>query len=122
MLGDLLAARPLVEPGILTCLIDAILAERQRIHAVVGGGGVQTDEWIGIHPMTPGCLSRVDHRHLNVRLGHQRVSEGKTPCARPYNQIIGIDEHLNSSWLWAESPVHLFDQNENSRELSDRER
>ena len=102
VLEDLIARRPLVVPGVLADLVDAILAERQRVHAVVGGRSVQANERIRIQPMTSGSVSTVDHRHLNIRLGHQRIGEGKAARTSPYNQIIGTDEHVLPLLLCAE--------------------
>ena len=79
----------------------SVLAERQRVHAVVGGGGMQANERIRLQPMTSRGVPTVDHGHLNVCLGHQRVGEGKTARARPYNQIIGIDEQVLAPHLRA---------------------
>jgi hypothetical protein len=45
--------------------------------------------------VTSRGLPTVDHRHLDVRLGYQRIGEGKAVCTRPYNQIIGADEYVS---------------------------
>ena len=103
--ADLAAGRPFVVPGVLADLVDAVLAERQRIHAVVRGGGVQANERIRVQPMTSRSLSAVDHRHLDVRLGHQRVGEGEAARARSYHQIIGIDQYVLAPGLPGSTPI-----------------
>jgi hypothetical protein len=102
VLDGLLAGGPLVVPGVLADPVHAVLAERQRVHAVVGGGTVKANERIRIHPVTSWGVSTVDHRHLNVGLGNQRIGEGKAARTSPYNQIIGTDEHVLPLWLCAE--------------------
>jgi hypothetical protein len=93
MLADLAAGRAFVEPRVLPDLIDTVFAERQRVHAVVGGGGVQADERIRVRPMTPGGVLAIYHRHFHVRLSYERVGEGKAARTRPHNQIIGVEQH-----------------------------
>lgn len=52
VLAHLLAGGPLVEAGVLAGVVDAILAERQRVHPVAGRRGVQTDERVRVEPAT----------------------------------------------------------------------
>ena len=66
---------------------------------------MQANERIRMQPMTTRSWSAVDQRHLDIRLGHQRVGEGKAAGARPYNQIIGIDKHASRSLSRATSPT-----------------
>jgi hypothetical protein len=94
VLEDLVAGRSLVVAGVLAGLVDAVLAQRQRVHAVVGGGGVQANERIRVPPMTPRGLSAVDQRDLHVGLGQQRVGEGEAGCARPYDQVVRAVDRL----------------------------
>ncbi len=85
VLGYLAASGPLVVTGILADLVDTVLAERQRVHAVERRGGVQANERIRIDPVTPRMRPAVDHGHLDVRLGHQCVGEGKAARARSHH-------------------------------------
>jgi hypothetical protein len=96
MTEQLRAGRPLVVPGVLADLVDAVLAERQRVDAVVRRGGVQANERISIHPVTARSLAPVYHRHLNVRLDHERVGEGEAARTRSHNQIISTHGHVLS--------------------------
>jgi hypothetical protein len=103
--AHLLARRPLVEPRVLAGQVDAILAKHQRVHAVVRRGGMQADERIRMQPMTSRGITAVDHGHLGIRLGHQRVDEGQPARARPYNQIIGVHKQFSPPRIRATSPT-----------------
>ena len=92
VLADVLSRRPFVVPGVLPRLIDAVVAECQRVHAVVRRRGVQADEGIGVQPMPSRRYPPVDHHHLDVRLCRQRVGEGEPAGTGPYDQIIGFEE------------------------------
>ena len=61
VLADLLAGRPLVEPGVLAGVVDAVLAERQRVDPVVRGRDVQADERVRVEPVTARGMPAVDH-------------------------------------------------------------
>ncbi len=54
---------------------------------------MKANEGIRIQPMTSRSSPSVDQRHLDIGLSHQRVGKGKAACTRPYDQIIGINEH-----------------------------
>lgn len=95
VLADLRARRPLVEARVLAGLVDAVLAERQRDHPVVGRRAVQADERIRMQPVAPGRGPAVDQRHLDVGLRHQGISEGEAAGAGPDDQVIGLDRHLS---------------------------
>jgi hypothetical protein len=92
--ADLSSGRPLVEPGVLTVGLDPIATERQRVHAVIGRRGVQTNERIRILPVTSGSLAAVDRGHLHIRLSHQCVDERQGARARSYDQIIRAQQHV----------------------------
>ena len=86
VLAHLLAGRPLVVAGILACLVDAVLAEGQRVHSVIRGGDMQADERIRLQPMTTRGMTAIDHRHMDVlRLGHQCVGKREAAGPRPYD-------------------------------------
>ena len=53
---------------------------------------MQTDEGVRVQPVTARGALAVDHRHLDVGLGHQRVDEGEAAGARSDDQIIGGDQ------------------------------
>ena len=54
---------------------------------------MQANERIRMQPMTSRGVLAIDHGHLDVRLGHECVSERKAARARPDNEIIGV--HLD---------------------------
>lgn len=89
--ADLLARRSFVIAGVLAVLINAVRAERERVHPVVRRRGMQANERIRVPPMTARARLAVDHRHLDIRLGHQRVSERESAGTRAYDQIIRLD-------------------------------
>ena len=68
--ANLLARRAFVVSSVLAALVDAIPAERERVHPVIGRRGMQANEGIRIQPMTSGGSPSVDQRHLDVSLGH----------------------------------------------------
>jgi len=81
MLPDLTARCALIEPRVLAVRVDAILAERERIHTVVRRRRVQPHERIRVQPVAARRLLAIHHDHLGVRLGHERV--GKRQAAGP---------------------------------------
>ena len=86
VLENLHASCPLIVPRVLADLVDAVLAERQRVHAVIRGGSVQANERIHIRPMTARGLSTVYHGYVDVPLGRQCVGEREAARAGPYDQ------------------------------------
>ena len=57
---------------------------------------MQTDEGVRVQPVTARGVPAVDHRHLDLGSGHQRVDEGEAAGARSDDQIIGVDEQETS--------------------------
>ena len=55
---------------------------------------MQTNKRIRVQPVPTRRGLAVDNRHLDVRLGHQRIDERKPGRPRPHNQIIRIDKHV----------------------------
>jgi len=54
---------------------------------------MQPNERIRVQPMASRGGLPVDHGHLNIRPGRQRVDKGKTGRTRSHDQVIGIDKH-----------------------------
>ena len=77
VVADLLARRPFVVASVLADLVDAVCTERQRVDPVIRRGAVQTDERVRERPVTARGAPAVDHRHLDIGLGDQRVDEGE---------------------------------------------
>ena len=92
--AHLSSGRPLVEPGVHTVGLDPIPTERKRVHAVIGGRGVQANERIRILPMTSRSQAAVEHGHLHIRLSHQCIDERQGARARSYDQIIRAHQHV----------------------------
>ena len=68
VIADLAPHRAFVVAGVLPVLVDAVLAERQRIHPVVRRRSMETKERIRMQPMTPDGLPTIDDGHLDIRL------------------------------------------------------
>lgn len=62
---------------------------------------MQADERIHVRPVTSGRLSTVDHGHLDIRLGDQRVGESKAARTCPDDEIVGVDLNQNTSAISA---------------------
>src|SRR5579884_2037228 len=91
--ADIVARRTLVEPGVLTGCVDAVFAERERVHAIEGRGCVQAHERIRVNPVASWRMSTFDYRHLDVRLGHQRIGKGKAGRSGAHDQAVGTGRH-----------------------------
>ena len=93
VLADLLAWRPLVEAGVLACVVDAVLPQRQRVDPVVRRRDVQADEGIRVDPVAADGMPTVDQRHLGVGFRHERVGEREPARARADDEIVGAGVH-----------------------------
>src|SRR5579862_1155231 len=96
MLAHLAPGGTLIEPGVLPDLVDAVLAEWERVHAVVRGGRVQAHERICMQPMTARGLLAVDDDHVDIGLGYEHVGERKPARPGPHDQVVGVHGRL---WL-----------------------
>lgn len=93
VLADFAAGRPFVVSGVLAGLVDPVITKSERVNPVVRGRRVQANERIRVQPMASRGAVAVDHSHLNIRLGGQRVDERKAGRTPSHDQIIGIDKH-----------------------------
>ncbi len=64
--ADLRARCPLVETRIRAGRVDAIVAERSRVHPVGRGRPVKPNERIGIQPVAAWSMTPIHNNHLGV--------------------------------------------------------
>ena len=55
---------------------------------------MQSDEGVGVAPVTPWLVPPVDEQHIGVRLGDQGVGEGEPARARPDDEVVGGQFHV----------------------------
>ena len=78
VVSDVGARCSFVEAGVLSGLVDPVLAEPQGVDAVVGRGGVQPNEGVRVEPMATRTGPAIDQRELDIGLlRDQRVGEGE---------------------------------------------
>ena len=87
----LVAGGELVEAGVGTDLLDATRAERRGADSVEARGLMQTDERIGVVPMSAGTIVAIDHDDRGVGLGEHRVGERHPRRAGPHDEVVGGD-------------------------------
>ena len=94
---DLRGRGPLVEAGVWTGIVDTIVAKHTRVDSVVRRRLVETYERIGIKPVTTRTMPSVNHDHVDVRLGDQRVDERHPSGTGAHNEVVGLDQAHPSS-------------------------
>ena len=88
---DLRGGGPLVEAGVRARLVDALVAEPSRGHAVGRRRLVESDERIRVEPVTAGSEAPVNEQHLSVLVqGHQRIDEGHARRAGADDQVVDL--------------------------------
>ena len=98
---DLRGGGPLVEAGVRARLVDALVAQPTRGHAIGRRRLVESDEGVGVEPVAPGSVSPVDEQHLGLCVrGHQGIDEGHARRAGAHHQVVDLDlSHTASSTL-----------------------
>ena len=85
VLADFAAGCPFVVSGVLAGLVDPVITEGERVNPVVRGRRMQAKERIRVQPMASRGRAAVDHSHLNICLGRQRVDERKAGRTRSHD-------------------------------------
>lgn len=80
-----------MEPGVEADLIDGSGAQLRRVHPVVRGRLVQTDERVRIVPMPARTIMTIDDHHRRIALSEQRIRERHPGRTRTHDQIVDID-------------------------------
>ena len=89
MAEHLVAGGELVEAGVGADLLDAIRPERRGVQPVEARRLMQTDERIGVVPMTAGTVMAIDHHDRGVGLGEHRVGERHPRRAGTHDEVVG---------------------------------
>jgi hypothetical protein len=90
IITDFTRGSPLIKAGVLTPLIDAVIAQDSRVHAIEGRGLVQSNERIGVVPMPPGTVASVNQNDVTVRCLKKDVGKGQPGCSCSDDQVIGL--------------------------------
>ena len=88
VVADLPRGRPLVEAGVRADLVDRVGAEAARVHAVERRRLVQAHERVGVVPVAARTVAPVDHHHVGVGVGDQRIGERHPGRARSSPALI----------------------------------
>ena len=91
VVADLRRRGTFIEARVEARVVDRIVAQDPRVHAVVGRGLMESHERIRIVPVAAGTITSIDHHHLGRGVGDQRVGERHARRARADHQVVGLD-------------------------------
>jgi hypothetical protein len=86
--ADLGRGRAFQKPGVRPPAVDAIFAERKRVHTVVSRRLVQPNERLRVMPVPAGRVPPIDHHHAGVGVRDQRVHERHPDRAGAHDEIV----------------------------------
>jgi hypothetical protein len=91
VIANLAGARTRVQPGVRTRRVDHVGPEPAGVHAVERRGLMESNERVGVVPMSARAVAPIDHHDIGVGVGDQLVGERHAGCAGTDHEVVRLD-------------------------------